>query len=54
MFGAPIVSLPEPSPARVDGGRDEYDKLHKVIAKRFPGHLAEFVVSVHTGMRLAE
>lgn len=34
--------------------RDEYDKLHKVIAKRFPVHLAEFVVSVHTGMRLTE
>ena len=34
--------------------RDEYDKLHKVIAKRFPEHLAEFVVSVHTGMRLTE
>jgi len=34
--------------------RDEYDKLHKVIAKRFPEHLAEFVVSVHTGMRLSE
>jgi integrase len=35
-------------------GRDEYDKLHKVIAKRFPEHLVEFVVSVHTGMRLSE
>ncbi len=34
--------------------RDEYDKVHKVIAKRFPEHLAEFVVSVHTGMRLTE
>ncbi|MGB9075921.1 MAG: tyrosine-type recombinase/integrase, partial [Terracidiphilus sp.] len=34
--------------------RDEYDKLHKVIAKRFPEHLAEFVVSIHTGMRLTE
>lgn len=34
--------------------RDEYEKLHKVIAKRFPEHLAEFVVSVHTGMRLSE
>jgi integrase len=34
--------------------RDEYDRLHKVIAKRFPEHLAEFVVSVHTGMRLSE
>ena len=34
--------------------REEYDRLHKVIAKRFPEHLAEFVVSVHTGMRLSE
>ena len=34
--------------------REEYDKLHKVISKRFPEHLAEFVVSVHTGMRLSE
>jgi len=34
--------------------RDEYDRLHKVIAVRFPEHLAEFVVSVHTGMRLSE
>lgn len=25
--------------------RDEYDRLHKVVAKRFPEHLAEFVVS---------
>lgn len=33
---------------------EEYDRLHKVIAKRFPGHLAEFVVSVHTGLRLTE
>jgi integrase len=34
--------------------REEYDRLHKVISKRFPEHLAEFVVSVHTGMRLSE
>jgi integrase len=34
--------------------RDEYDGLHKVIAKRFPEHLAEFVVSIHSGMRLSE
>jgi hypothetical protein len=34
--------------------REEYDRLHKVIAVRFPEHLAEFVVSVHTGMRLSE
>jgi integrase len=35
-------------------GREEYDRLHKVIARRFPEHLAEFVVSIHTGMRLSE
>jgi integrase len=34
--------------------QDEYAALHKVISKRFPEHLAEFVVSVHTGMRLSE
>jgi integrase len=34
--------------------RDEYNRLYKVIVKRFPEHLAEFVVSVHTGMRLSE
>jgi hypothetical protein len=34
--------------------RKEYDRLHKVIAVRFPEHLAEFVVSVHAGMRLGE
>jgi len=34
--------------------RDEYNQLHKVIGKRFPEHLAEFVVSVHSGMRLSE
>jgi site-specific recombinase XerD len=34
--------------------RAEYDRLHAVIAKRFPEHLAEFEVSVHTGMRLTE
>jgi integrase len=33
---------------------EEYDLLYKVIAKRFPEHLAEFIVSVHTGMRLSE
>ncbi len=32
----------------------EYPRLHAVIAERFPVHLAEFVVSVHTGMRLSE
>ena len=34
--------------------REEYDQLREVITKRFPEHLAEFVVSVHTGMRLGE
>ena len=34
--------------------REEYDRLHKVVAARFPEHLAEFVVSIHTGMRLSE
>jgi site-specific recombinase XerD len=33
---------------------EEYARLHAVIARRFPDHLAEFVVSVHTGMRLGE
>jgi integrase len=33
---------------------DEYDRLCKVIRERFPEHLAEFIVSVHTGMRLSE
>jgi site-specific recombinase XerD len=34
--------------------REEYTRLHEVIARRFPEHLAEFVVSVLTGMRLTE
>ena len=34
--------------------REEYDRLHAVIAEKYPEHLAEFVVSVHTGMRLTE
>jgi integrase len=54
------------SPARLVGQRkesagrlrflsyDEYDTLHEVISKRFPEHLAEYIVSVHTGMRLSE
>lgn len=33
---------------------EEYDKLHEVIARRFPEHLAEFVVGTHAGMRLSE
>jgi integrase len=34
--------------------REEYDRLCEVIRERFPTHLAEFVVSVNTGMRLSE
>jgi integrase len=34
--------------------REEFDGLHAIIAQRFPEHLAEFVVSIHTGMRLSE
>jgi integrase len=34
--------------------REEYDILRAVISERFPEHLAEFTVSVHTGMRLSE
>ncbi|HSY34804.1 MAG TPA: site-specific integrase [Acidobacteriaceae bacterium] len=34
--------------------QEEYASLHKVISERFPEHLAEFVVSLHTGMRLSE
>jgi integrase len=34
--------------------REEYDRICKVIRERFPEHLAEFVVSVNTGMRLSE
>ena len=34
--------------------RDEYNTLYTIIEKRFPAHLAEFVASVHTGMRLSE
>lgn len=33
---------------------DEYPKLYHVIRRRFPEHLAEFVVAVHTGIRLSE
>jgi integrase len=32
----------------------EYQDLYEVIAERFPEHLAEFVLSVQTGMRLTE
>ena len=34
--------------------RDEYTTLHAMITELFPEHIAEFVVSVHTGMRLSE
>lgn len=34
--------------------REEYESLHNVIAARFPHHLAEFIISVNTGMRLSE
>jgi integrase len=34
--------------------RDEYKKLGEVIQNRCPQHLGEFIVSVHTGMRLSE
>ena len=34
--------------------RAEYDNLRAVIIRRFPEHLAEFIVSVHTGLRLSE
>ena len=33
---------------------EEYDALYAVIARLFPEHLAEFIVSVHSGMRLTE
>jgi integrase len=34
--------------------REEYDRMCSVIHERFPEHLAEFTVSVNTGMRLSE
>jgi integrase len=34
--------------------REEYNTLHDIVADKFPEHLAEFVISVHTGMRLSE
>jgi site-specific recombinase XerD len=33
---------------------DEYPRLHAAVSKLFPEHLAEFIVSIHTGMRLSE
>lgn len=32
----------------------EYASLSKITAQRFPSHLAEFIVSCHSGMRLGE
>ena len=34
--------------------REEYDRLYNVIAKKFPEHLPEFIISVNSGMRLSE
>jgi integrase len=34
--------------------RAEYDALCAVVANRFPEHLPEFIVSIHSGMRLTE
>lgn len=34
--------------------REEYTTLCEIIQERFPEHLPEFIVSVHTGMRLTE
>jgi integrase len=34
--------------------RKEYDRLLEIVTRRFPEHRAEFIVSVHTGMRLTE
>jgi site-specific recombinase XerD len=33
---------------------DEYPRLRVAVSTQFPEHVAEFVVSVHTGMRLSE
>jgi integrase len=33
---------------------DEYPRLHASVSELFPEHVAEFVVSVHSGMRLSE
>ena len=34
--------------------REEYDRLYNIIQANFPEHLAEFIISVNTGMRLSE
>ena len=33
---------------------DEYPRLQASVSELFPEHVVEFVVSVHTGMRLSE
>ena len=40
--------------ARFLSREHEYPLLCKIISKRFPEHLDEFIISVHTGMRLSE
>jgi integrase len=37
-----------------DEQEKEYDRLLAAVTKLFPEHVAEFVVSVHSGMRLSE
>jgi integrase len=49
-----IPQRPEPKGRLRFLSREKYDMLHGVAARRFPEHLAEFVTSVHTGMRLSE
>jgi integrase len=52
---ARLIPQRKESPGRLRYlSREEYDKLQKVIQKRFPEHVAEFIVSAHTGMRLSE
>jgi integrase len=33
---------------------EEYDRLYKAIERRCPQHIAEFITSVHSGMRLSK
>ena len=52
---ARLIPQRKESPGRLRYlGREEYDKLQKVVKKRFPEHVAEFVVSTYSGMRLSE
>jgi integrase len=52
---ARLIPQRKESPGRLRYlSREEYGKLQKVIQKRFPEHIAEFIVSSHTGMRLSE